>query len=188
VWNHASNAALSKERKTPDILAEGDVLQLPDKRAGGMTCKVNRSYTFVLHRNMIWIKLFVLDEGRRPVAGEAYKLTVGGQAYRGRTDSQGLVEQRVHAVHQQARLEIAGRSLSLRVGWLDPVDTPAGQQQRLENLGYVPAPRGGGDDNGQPPCYWSRYAVEEFQAEHDLKVDGVLGPRTREKLEKIYGC
>jgi peptidoglycan hydrolase-like protein with peptidoglycan-binding domain len=31
-------------------------------------------------------------------------------------------------------------------------------------------------------------AVEEFQCDHGLAVDGKCGPKTQAKLEEIHGC
>ena len=31
-------------------------------------------------------------------------------------------------------------------------------------------------------------AVEEFQCDQGLKVDGICGPQTQAKLKKLYGC
>jgi murein L,D-transpeptidase YcbB/YkuD len=33
-----------------------------------------------------------------------------------------------------------------------------------------------------------RLAVEEFQCDHGLKVDGVGGPDTQNKLKEVHGC
>jgi len=33
-----------------------------------------------------------------------------------------------------------------------------------------------------------RSAVEEFQCDHDLTVDGDCGPQTQAKLKQVYGC
>jgi hypothetical protein len=81
-------------------------------------------------------------------------------------------------------------SLPLKIGYLDPVTTVPGQVARLNNLGYDAglvgredrAPR---DEEGQRQF---RSAVEEFQCDHGLAVDGKCGPVTQAKLKKVHGC
>jgi hypothetical protein len=69
------------------------------------------------------------------------------------------------------KVEIAG---------LDPVELPRGQRTRLDNLGYV----GLFDDDDDGPSAW---AIEEFQCEHGLTIDGDCGPATRAKLLEVHG-
>ena len=76
--------------------------------------------------------------------------------------------------------------LTLGIGELDPIDTPSGQLHRLHNLGYEPGPP-------VPPVTEEdrrrqRSAIEEFQCDHGLAVDGVCGPATQGKLLQVHGC
>ena len=51
---------------------------------------------------------------------------------------------------------------------------------RLNNLGYdVGEVNGKIDEN-------TRYAIKLFQRDNDLEVDGIVGPKTKAKLEKVY--
>jgi peptidoglycan hydrolase-like protein with peptidoglycan-binding domain len=74
------------------------------------------------------------------------------------------------------------QNIALKLGHLDPVDEVSGQVGRLRNLGYYPLPA------GEPDPELFRAAVEEFQCEHNLAVDGICGPVTQAKLEEVYGC
>jgi peptidoglycan hydrolase-like protein with peptidoglycan-binding domain len=58
----------------------------------------------------------------------------------------------------------------------------AGQQARLSNLGYFT----GDIDGTDGPEF--QMAVEEFQCEQKLTVDGICGPKTQAKLKEVYGC
>jgi len=71
---------------------------------------------------------------------------------------------------------------TLRVGHLDPVEETSGQIARLRNLGYYRGPADGSD------LKLMRAAIEEFQCEHGLTVDGVCGPQTQSKLREVHGC
>jgi murein L,D-transpeptidase YcbB/YkuD len=72
--------------------------------------------------------------------------------------------------------------LTIKIGHLDPVETPSGQIARLSNLGYYRASL----DAFDPVEFES--SVEEFQCEHGLLVDGVCGPGTQAKLKSVHGC
>ena len=73
------------------------------------------------------------------------------------------------------------REIPLRIGHLDPVEERSGQQARLANLGYYR----GGDEPIDEDEFLS--AVEEFQCEHKLTVDGKCGPLTQAKLVSVHG-
>jgi peptidoglycan hydrolase-like protein with peptidoglycan-binding domain len=79
-------------------------------------------------------------------------------------------------------LLVGERILPLKIGHLDPIDEHTGRRERLNNLGY----RAGQEDDADDPAY--RSAVEEFQCDYDLQVDGVCGPVTQGKLQEIHGC
>ena len=70
----------------------------------------------------------------------------------------------------------------VQIGCLDPIDEPSGQLIRLANLGYY---RLDGTDIDQSEFV---SAVEEFQCEQGLTVDGICGPATQAKLKQVYGC
>jgi hypothetical protein len=71
---------------------------------------------------------------------------------------------------------------ALKIGHLDPVDTISGQRARLNNLGYF----AGDSDDPSDPAFES--AAEEFQCDHSLTVDGIVGPQTQAQLKKVHGC
>jgi peptidoglycan hydrolase-like protein with peptidoglycan-binding domain len=75
-----------------------------------------------------------------------------------------------------------GVEVPIKVGHLDPVDEVSGQRARLNNLGYNAGER------AAPAELQFRSAVEEFQCDYDLTVDGVCGPQTQAKLLEVHGC
>ena len=79
----------------------------------------------------------------------------------------------------EALLRADEREATLHIGHLDPIDSDTGVRARLQNLGYRIE-----DDTDDAV----RLGVEEFQVEHGLWVDGVVGPNTRGKLEEEHGC
>ena len=69
-----------------------------------------------------------------------------------------------------------------RIGHLDPVEEPSGQMARLTNLGYYLGPE------GEIDAHQLRSAIEEFQCDHSLPVDGKCGSQTQAKLKQVHGC
>ncbi|MEJ7714115.1 MAG: peptidoglycan-binding domain-containing protein [Pyrinomonadaceae bacterium] len=73
-------------------------------------------------------------------------------------------------------------SAPIKIGYLDPVEEVSGQLARLINLGYY---RGPSERQGNAELL---SAIEEFQCENNLTVDGKCGPKTQAKLKEIHGC
>ena len=72
--------------------------------------------------------------------------------------------------------------LDFKIGSLDPIDQQSGQVARLANLGYY---RGSLDTVDATEL---ESAVEEFQCDNGLDLDGICGPATQAKLKDVYGC
>jgi peptidoglycan hydrolase-like protein with peptidoglycan-binding domain len=114
-------------------------------------------------------------------------LLVGGTVTQQTTDGQGHFEQEIPQDAHEATLVIQGDEtpfggvpFPVKIGDLDPVDEVSGQAARLNNLGYFPG------DGTDEDAFLS--AVEEFQCDHGLTVDGKCGPLTQAKLKKVHGC
>ena len=75
--------------------------------------------------------------------------------------------------------------MRLDIGHLDPVSEPSGQAARLKNLGYLFSSPEADPDYEQKAL---GHAIEEFQCDHRLSVDGICGPNTQAKLKEVYGC
>jgi hypothetical protein len=116
------------------------------------------------------------------VASADAVLEADGSATPQTTDPRGRVERPISVTAEPGRLVLAGRDLRLRVGHLDPVDTPAGLRARLDHLGYEPGPAEGGTDEEL------RSAIEELQCDLGLTIDGISGPETQAKLVQVHGC
>ncbi|MCC7375949.1 MAG: peptidoglycan-binding protein [Verrucomicrobiales bacterium] len=68
----------------------------------------------------------------------------------------------------------------IRLGHLDPLDTPSGVQQRLRNLHYQCDSTGVWDDA-------TREALREFQEAQGIEVNGDADSATQSKLREIHG-
>ena len=106
--------------------------------------------------------------------------------------------------------------IPIHIGDMDPVDKESGQKARLNNLGYFAGPleakagppetQAGGPETkagasetavASPEAKKDEEkeakerflsAVEEFQCDHGLGVDGKCGPATQAKLKQVHGC
>ena len=137
------------------------------------------------------VALRLLTFEHQPIAGTACRLTIGSRELHGTTDPQGRVSFKIIAAGDgieaglNADTDVLGweSARPIEIGALPEVATPLGQRIRLDNLGYVPVFHDEPDDPGAP----SAWAIEEFQCEHGLSVDGDCGPATQAKLVEVHG-
>jgi peptidoglycan hydrolase-like protein with peptidoglycan-binding domain len=130
----------------------------------------------------------LLDFDNQPMANLNCKLHVEGDVLELKTDGDGLIEREIPETSQSALVTYTdlGSGLDvgipIKIGHLDPLEEVSGQKGRLNNLGY----NAGRVDQG--PDEQFKIAVQEFQCDFELKVDGVCGSSTQAKLKEIHGC
>ena len=190
IYNHEKNKAFRRQCPDPNIIYPGLDLFIPE-----LTPKVESRGTGQLHVfrkkvTPVLLRIVLLDEDHRPMAGAAYQLKVAESSVEGRTGPNGLLEQTIPQAAATARLSVkvdrpdgvTGYTWDLRLGTLDPQTTMTGIQARLNNLGYNTGPV----DGIQGPR--TTEAIKEFQVKYGLDVDGIAGPVTQGKLVEVYGC
>jgi hypothetical protein len=64
IWDHPNNADLKKKRKDPNILKEGDVVHVPDRRQKEVAAATGQVHSFVLKRAKAKVRLRVVEEPR----------------------------------------------------------------------------------------------------------------------------
>jgi len=181
IWDDGKNAAL-KAKRNPNVLYPGDMLEIPAKQKKEESIPTTEYSTFQTIGDPVQLKIVVLDWAGNPVvdteldiqldAGEKIKTAGDGSATKKSVDPQG---------NKEGKLVVKGYSLALKLGHLDPVEEITGQVWRLNNLGY----RAGNATDVEDPIFKS--AVEEFQCDYALTVDGVCGPNTQGKLKDTHG-
>lgn len=185
IWDHPENADLKARRPNINVLFPGDVLFIPDREP-----KAEILPTGILHRFLrlalpnVTLRLKVDDLHGRPLGNASYTLQLeGGSAFEGSTDGDGTLEHDIPLDAQEGTCTLAESEseFNLEIGFLDPVVERSGQVARLHNLGYGAGVLSGEDD----PHF--RLAVEEFQLENGLGVDGICGEKTQAKLVEIHG-
>jgi N-acetylmuramoyl-L-alanine amidase len=192
IWDHPSNASIKKLRGNPSVLLPGDELEVPKAQAREETCAVEKRHRFRAKTPALELRVKVLDAARAPVADATATVWASGSFERLTTDRDGMVERPIPLDAREGRLlieapELAGTlDVALGIGELDPVDEVTGQIGRLNNLGYDAGPVEAPKDALAQERLDS--AIEEFQCDHGLKVDGLCGPATQKKLKEIHGC
>lgn len=176
VWQAPENAALRAERK-PDLLAPGDQLFVPDRQPRTVQVQTGQRKTAVVDRTPAKLRLILRDALGEPRANQPCTIEVDGVAHDLTTDGTGLVEVDIPPTARDAVLRVGGEQHALAIGYLGPASTQAGAVARLRNLGYLVV-----DDDERA----TRLAVELFQADHKLAIDGkwqsIVG-----KLEELHG-
>lgn len=194
VWDAAENATLKAQRKTPNVLLPGDRVFIPDRLLREEPRPTDQRHRFVRLGQELVLRVRMEYRFFRPIATTPCDLTI--ESYRSAltTDGSGQFQRSIDpgtsaaAVSVHDQLRIRDRSVprdldvALLVGYLDPVEETSGQVARLQNLGYYRGPSEGLDPK------LLRAAIEEFQCEHGLTVDGICGPGTQGKLREIHGC
>jgi len=181
VWEAVENRDLKELRGDPNVLAPGDVVVIPDKRLKEEDGATEKRHRFRKHGDTVPLRIRLRDVNDQPVAGAEVVLTIDGLSHTVTSDGDGTVEVQVAADARQGTLTLGGVERELRIGHLDPVDGATGQGQRLANLGY-------GSGGGEPDATRLLAAVEEFQCDQGLHVDGICGPKTQKRLREVYGC
>jgi hypothetical protein len=154
----------------------------------------DQKHKFQVSGEPLQLLLVLENMYREPVANRSCKLRVGSDNFSLTTDGSGLIQHRIEKTAVEATLTVdysvvfKGKKVpmdlhfDIKVGYLDPEDKPSGQQARLANLGYYRGPQSPTDQDELLS------AIEEFQCENGLTVDGICGPQTQAKLKMVHGC
>lgn len=187
IFDHPDNASLRELRTNPDVLATGDVVVLPDPVPGATQVRVDARHRFQVTRPRQHLRIKPLGTDGQPLDGWRYVLELESERFEGVID--GTIEHPIPIGTRQARLEVEPEDgvqpsiiWDLQVGHLEPVETPAGVQARLNNLGFS----AGAVDADLGPR--TEAGLRRFQEAHGLDVDGNCTPEVLDKLREEHGC
>jgi len=202
IWHAGENAALRDKRKTPDVLFPGDQVFIPDKGIREEPRPTDQKHRFVRQGETLMLRVVLKGFRDEPLKRHEGTLQVesDGKVFNSKDD--GLLEREIPATAEHGLILDTGeagiladaqRELQLKIGHLDPVDELSGQMARLNNLGYgagpVPArPLSAKEEADIRTSMTFRSAVEEFQCDAGLLVDGKCGKQTQAKLVAVHGC
>lgn len=183
IWDAPENAELREARGDPHVLLPGDRLHVPALRRRAESGATETRHRFV--RKGVPSKLrMVLEDEDGPRADEPYTLVIDGETtYEGRTDGEGALEHPIPPGARSGVLRVGDppEEYELKLAHLDPVDSVAGQQARLANLGLF----SGHLDGRRGPGLAS--ALGLFQEREGLEVTGEADAATRDKLREVHG-
>ena len=194
IWNYPQNAPLKQKRQNPNVLFPGDVVFIPDINVKERSCATDQRHTFQVSATPLVLKLQLVREYDVPFSSMSCDLVVETQPTHLNTDAEGIIKLQIaptartsvlliHDTFEVQRTHVPfDRVFAISIGDLDPVDEISGQVARLASLGYFSGSFDAPDDNDL------KSAIEEFQCEHGLKVDGLCGPKTQAKLKQVHGC
>lgn len=183
LWNHPNNAELKKKRKDLNILMPGDVVFVPDKQIKEVSEPTNQVYKFKCKNTPEKFKLQLLIHGE-PRANEDYELEIEELKFKGKTDSQGRLEQFIPPDAKRGKLILnkGGEVYQLELGNLNPSNEITGAQGRLRNLGLYFGPL-----DGQMSEELEE-AIQEYQFTKNIEADGKLTQATIDALKQDYGA
>jgi N-acetylmuramoyl-L-alanine amidase len=163
-------------------LTPGDELFVPDKLLKREARPTGAKHRFTAPVQPLVLRVVVKNFDDQPVANTPCKLQVEDQTFQLKTDGHGKIEKEIPKNAESGKLTVGDQEFPVKIGHLDPVDLVSGFRARLNNLGYN---AGESDDLDDPQL---RSAIEEFQCDQHLTVDGVCGPQTQNKLKQVHGC
>lgn len=180
VWDHPNNADLGS-RRNPNVLAEGDELFVPERELRDEEAVTTRRHNFVVRRTRLRLRV-QWEDWERPVRGPVLVKTATEDEVA--PTAEGLVDIAIAPDLRFADLRGRIGTARLWVGGLEPIEAPSGVGSRLHNLGYLD----GGDWQLSPAAEQTlRSAVEEFQCDEGLTVNGVADDATRARLLLRHG-
>jgi hypothetical protein len=189
IWDHPQNQQLKAKRKNPNVLAPGDDLFIPDKGDKEDSAATEERHKYKLKTSKNMLRLVLVDLYGDPIANAKCHLQVEDKVFEIESDADGKIEHEIPLTAQNAELVVTEENraltnvkLSVQIGHLDPVEDQSGQKARLSNLGYYLG-RLDVEDSVK-----FKSAVEEFQCDYELAVDGDCGPQTQAKLKQVHGC
>ncbi|CAN5286891.1 hypothetical protein BH10PSE17_BH10PSE17_33490 [soil metagenome] len=183
VWDHPSNAALKKQRVNPHVLHPGDSVFIPDKTPRNDPAPTDQKHQYRLDSTDLKLRIALRDFDNQPMTGMACVLVVAGRTFNLKSDGDGIVQTPIpkSATDGVLRLPELDVEHALKIGFLEPLDEDAGWHARLINLGYYDGQVEDADSDQ------IRSAVEEFQCDNQLTINGELDGATRAKLKEIHG-
>jgi hypothetical protein len=194
IWNSPENADLTQQRENPNVLYPGDELFIPDKETKDVSKPTDNQHKFEVPSVPLMLRIKLSKSYSQPIANTPCDLIVDVNTAKLTSDGSGLIEQKISRTAANATLIVHDKitvqakdvpvdiTIPIQIGYLDPVDQTSGQVARLANLGYYREDPSAFDQDE------FNSAVEEFQCEQSLTVDGICGPQTQAKLKSVHGC
>src|SRR5512134_348707 len=92
VWNDPANAALKDQRKSPNVLAPGDEVTIPEVTPKSVPAATEKLHRFRAKAAPVLLRLVILDASGEPVPDAEGDLHLDGSRTRIKTDGDGRIE------------------------------------------------------------------------------------------------
>jgi hypothetical protein len=197
VWNHERNRGLRERGRTPEMLAPGDVLFVPEApRVVRHRISPGASHRFSGQPRTLTLR-FAPRIGASALPNERVIVEGLGAPIETSTDGEGVVtfEAPVDVAEVDVVLPDRARRFSLRVGHLDPIEESSGVEQRLAHLGFLLPLEVAARGSMHGPMRTDEYrrhrvarAIACFQRKNGLPATGALDDDTRRALRDAHGA
>ncbi|MGH9668246.1 MAG: peptidoglycan-binding domain-containing protein [Bryobacteraceae bacterium] len=180
VWDFPANAELRKLREDPNILEEGDVLTVPDKRPKEEPGAANNRHRFLRKGVPSTLQVRLLDQDK-PSASMGYTIRFGDKSVSGKSDGDGWVKCYLMPDVAEGTLTLeTGEIYAFTIGTVRPHNSLRGVQNRLRNLGYYAGPIDGqmSEETAE--------ALRSYQLKSGLPVTGESDDATRRALADMH--
>lgn len=187
IWADPANAALRDQRPDPGVLGVGDIVHVPDAPPWIFErLPTRREHQLVLDLPHPKLRIKLLRTGYVSFGGVAVRARFDDEFQTVTPNGESQIELELGPDTVFVTLGAELQEVELDVAALQPLDTFSGVRARLENLGYEPGALG--PDGDPEDAYGFRMAVEDFQCDHGLLVDGVVGTNTLAMLAGVHGA
>jgi N-acetylmuramoyl-L-alanine amidase len=184
IWDHPANAELKRQRKD-NVLLPGDRITILPRRERVEARPTDQRHKFLRRGVPARLRLKLLDYEHHPRASQSCTLIIDGQIRSVQTNGDGMIDEPLPPDAREARLLVDQEGTQVEyvfaLGHVDPLDSTAGVQQRLANLGFY---RGEIDRRPSPAL---RAALKAFQQVAELQPSGNLDKQTKQALENLHG-
>jgi len=189
IWDHPRNRALRAERSNLHILQPDDFVFIPAKKPRDIAVRTGLRTTLLRKGVPEELNVRFLRDDDSPRADEPFLLSITTASgalvsdIKGTTDARGFVHASIPPDATVAHIVLGKGSrqevFELDLGYVNPIDSIAGVQARLNALGY---PCGNednelGERTGQ--------ALRTFQQDRGLEVTGKPDEPTKKKLLEV---
>lgn len=190
IYRHAGNAELRQKRPNPNILQPGDQVVIPDLIRPKITVRSGAHHKFVLTGSNQKLQLRIVDHANKPLGGVKTVLTIDGAPKTMTTDKSGQLQvELTKADIQEVALDIylkpddkvPSHLFLLKLSHLNPPDTLAGLQARLNSLGH---------DCGVVDGVFgakTKAGIESFQRAKNMPVTGKADAEVYKAAQTAYG-